>query len=148
MAMMELCVGEGAPFYAGQPVCVDGVVAGICWGEYRDEAGRRVVRVEVADDALAQVSDDLTRRAATCPRCAGPAVALLTSVRCERAGGCRTLEERIGEPVVRFVAARRCDGIVTDEEQWIASSPLATRGGPTRDHALAAWREKAMEAAK
>ncbi len=76
-----------------------------------------------------------------CARCGGPV--LLVS--CAREGGCRTAEERIGEPVAIAVPSG-------GEGAWFVRSPLG--GGqrycegvhPTREGAIARWREKALAA--
>jgi hypothetical protein len=75
-----------------------------------------------------------------CPRCAGPAVELLTSVRCERVGGCRTLEERIGEPQMGIGRSTNMEAF------WVAFGRGLSITHPTSEGAIAAWREKAIAA--
>ncbi len=77
-----------------------------------------------------------------CARCGGPV--LLVS--CAREGGCRTAEERVGEPSVsvRLWTALGCQG--AGETVWAAKGHGIRTERPTREGAIAAWREKALAA--
>ncbi len=105
-----------------------------------------------------------------CTRCGGPAYVGLLHVTCERVGGCKTEAERIGEPVVSRVSGANA---YVNEWAWLAESPhqfvvqakpgcervctslhvdlLMARGithghHPTREGAIALWRERALAA--
>lgn len=109
---------------------------------------------------------------ARCPRCQGPACELLYGFRCERVGGCVTAEERIGVPFTAMViggnmyapevtwlaaAARdvvptgplppsdRC-AVTSDHVTLLKCKGIAHGHHPTREGAIAAWREKALAA--
>jgi hypothetical protein len=83
-----------------------------------------------------------------CPRCGGPAYTGLQHVECLRPGGCRTAEERIGEPVVALGMDEN------NEDLWIAMSREMDVGAPygrpyshpTQAGAIALWREAAIAA--
>ena len=77
---------------------------------------------------------------ARCPRCGGPATTLLVSTTCERDGGCKTAEERVGEPFVQCAFTRQ------GEPHWFATGRFKTASHPTRDGAIAAWREAEITA--
>jgi hypothetical protein len=78
-----------------------------------------------------------------CPRCHGPAYTGLLAVECLRPGGCKTVDERIGEP-------RLYSGVQINragETGWRATSDdVFGPPHPTRSGAIALWREAAIAA--
>ena len=79
----------------------------------------------------------------SCIRCGGPAYVGLLSVTCERVGGCKTEDER--HPPIQRVHLRggREIGYVCSEPIGVYSLPECH---PTREGAIALWREKALAA--
>lgn len=84
----------------------------------------------------------------SCIRCGGPAYVGLLSVTCERVGGCKTEDERIGEPVVYRVTRGSAEQVLNgcSETVWQAKSSCFTEWHPTREGAIALWRESALAA--
>lgn len=75
-----------------------------------------------------------------CSRCGGPAYVGLHEVVCERVGGCRTIDERVDammEPS-RFVVVRH---LGDREPYWTAGGFRDSEQHPTREGAIALWRE-------
>ena len=85
---------------------------------------------------------------AICPRCGSGAYQGLFSLTCQRAGGCRTAEERVGEPIVSTDrASTRHDWdihnfakrIRGNEEVWTVRT-LPSDSYATKELAIAAWK--------
>ena len=143
--------------------------ADVTFNPQRDATTAADVEREITTAILGTFSPPYAKPVAPahrCARCAGPAVELLTSTRCERAGGCRTLDERIGEPAVVQVGpqwttyysrkTRSTEAAIVRESYWmiVNSSTFSDEHGdriptivhPTREGAIALWREAAIAA--
>lgn len=83
-----------------------------------------------------------------CPRCGGPAYEGLLSLTCEREGGCKTLDERMGDPAVEATGwpARGNEVFYVAYENHSSLSDAARKDEvgvhPTIDGAIELWRAK------
>lgn len=106
--------------------------------------GGPLPHASIRHEAIVEPAPPPAAFSARCPRCGGPATELVTSVACERVGGCRTMDERMGEPpVFREYGGSRHEWFWTTTDAtdgWCAAEDALSH--PTREGAIALWRER------